>query len=248
MRKIRKFENRSLKKYLIVICLVLSSYLMLHTSTSAQTATPSGSLIEKLDALKKEIASKAAEIKTEINKKVQDKAIMGRILRIEDSQIVIESLNGNKNVKYDEFTEVIGLGNKKIKIQTLEEKDGIAALGDVDDKNTLVAKRLVFLPDFATGSAELVWGQIEKSSGGTITIKTKSAQTDTVLTNGQTEFFLGNNESSFADAKPEKFMTARGTRLKDGTLRARFIYFIPSVGFVKPDKNKTATKSSEAKN
>lgn len=234
---------------LIILLFALTIRLTLYPNPLyAQTATPSGSLIEKLDALKKEIASKAAEIKTEINKKVQDKAIMGTILRIEDSQIVIESLNGNKNIKYDEFTEVVGLGNKKIKIQTLEEKDSIAALGDVDDKNTLVAKRLVFLPNFATVSGELIWGKIEKSSGGIITIKTKSDQADTILTNSQTEFFLGNNESSFADAKPEKFMTARGNRLKDGSLRARFIYFIPSVGFVKPGKNKTATKSSEVKN
>jgi predicted nucleotidyltransferase len=231
-----------------VLPLLIIIFLVFPAAVSAQSASPSGSLIEKLDALKKEIASKAAEIKTEINKKVQDKAIFGSILRVEEGEIVIETANGNKTLKYDEFTEVLGLNNKKIKIETLEEDDNIAALGDVDDKNNLVAKRLVFLQNYATTSGELVWGRIEKTNGSSITLKNKSGQTETVSTNGQTVFYLGNNEASIADAKPEKFMTAKGTRLKDGSLRTRFVYFIPSVGFIKPDKNKGSSNSASVKN
>lgn len=209
----------------------------------AQTASPSGSLIQKLDELKKEIASKAAEIKNNINKKVQDKAIIGMILKIEDNKLTVQALSSVKTINFDEFTEVIGLNDKKIKISTLETGDKVASLGDFDDKNNLAAKKIVYLENYATSSGELVWGQIQKTQGQTINIKNKSGETEAIITGSQTVFQLGNSESSIADAKVEKFMIARGTRLKDGSLRARFVYFIPQVGFVKPEK-KIATASA----
>lgn len=202
----------------------------------AQDSSPSGSLLQKLNELKSEIASKAAQIKSEVNKKVQNKAIIGSILDIGSNEIKIQTLTSQRPVKYDEFTEVIGLKNKKIKIETLEAGDNIAAIGDMDDKNNLVARRLVYLENFATSSGELVWGQIQKSALSSITLKTKSGQTENISTTTQTLFYLGNNESSIQDAKAEKFLVARGTRLKDNSIRARFIYFIPSVGFIKPEK------------
>lgn len=222
----------------------------------AQESSPSGSLIEKLNALKEDIASKAAQIKKEVSQKVQNKAIIGTILDITSSEITIKTLNSDKIVKYDEFTEVFGLKNKKIKLTDLEDNDKIAALGDLDDKNNLVAKRLIYLEPAslrtASSSAELVWGQIQKSTGATITVKTKDGKTENVLTNSQTQFFLGNNEATTIDAKVEKYLLTRATRLKDGTLRARFIYFIPSVGFTKPTEkslttSKIATPSASVK-
>lgn len=236
-----------MKKVLVFcsIIFVLSITYHLEPGTSfAQTASPSGSLIQKLDELKKDIASKAAEIKNEINKKVQDKAIIGTILKVEDNKMTVQALNSVKTVIFDEFTEVIGLGNKKIKVTTLEAGDNVASLGDFDDKNNLAAKRIVFLQNYATSSGELVWGQIQKSQGQTINVKDKAGNIEIITTSSQTFFVLGNQEATIADAKPEKFMIARGTRLKDGSLRARFVYFIPSAGFVKPSV-KTSTPSSD---
>ncbi|HLC88316.1 MAG TPA: DUF5666 domain-containing protein, partial [Patescibacteria group bacterium] len=183
----------------------------------------------------------------DISKKIQDKAVFGSIVKIEDEQIIIRGVNGDKTVKYDEFTEILGIADKKIKVTTLEEGDQIAALGDVDDKNNLAAKRLVFLESaswrIASQSGILVWGQITKTNGQTIHLKDKSGENQIILTNNQTVFFLGNNEAGIQDARAEKFMTARGTRLKDGSIRARFVYFIPSVGFIKPSQ-KTASPSA----
>src|SRR3989344_3103489 len=223
-------EIRDTKKYIAAfsaIFILLITYLVLPITTSAQTASPSGTLLQKLDELKKEIASKAAEIKNDINKKIQDKAVLGSILKIEDGQLIIQGLNSTKTVKYDEFTEFIGLKGKKIDIRTLETSDNVAALGDIDDKNNLVARRVIFLENFATKSAEVVWGQISKTTGSAITLKNKAGENQTVLTNNLTAFYLGNNESSIQDAKPEKFMVARGTRLNDNSIRARFVYLIP---------------------
>lgn len=236
----------AISSWSMVAISLVTCYMSLATFAYAQTVSPSGSLTQKLDALKKEIASKAAEIKTEINKKIQDKAIIGSILKIEDNKMVIQALSSTKTINFDEFTEVIGLNDKKIKITTLEEGDDVATLGDLDDKNNLAAKRIVFLQNYATSSGELVWGQIQKSQGQTINLKDKSGETETIITNGQTVFALGNNEASFVDARVEKFMVARGTRGKDGTLHARFIYFIPAVGFVKPSIKNSSPSASIA--
>lgn len=215
----------------------------------AQSSSPSGSLIQKLDELKKDIASKAAEIKTAVNKKVQDKAVIGKILKIEDGSILIQTLSSVKKVNLDEFTQFIGLNAKKIKLSTLELEDNVASLGDFDDKNDLAAKKIIYLESdswrTATSSGELVWGQIQKSQEKTISLKNKAGETEDIVTSGQTVFMLGNNEAAIVDAKPEKFMVARGTRLKDGTFKAKFVYFIPSVGFVKPSIK--STSSGEAK-
>lgn len=236
----------------ILLMVLTITYHLQPIPSLAQDSSPSGSLLDKLNQLKTEIASKAAQIKSEVNKKVQDKAIIGTILNIDATEITLQTLNSEKQVKVDEFTEVIGLKNKKIKLETLEARDSIAAIGDMDDKNNLVARRLVFLENFATSSGELIWGQIQKSTGSTITVKTKEGETKNISTNSQTQFFLGNEEASIADSKVEKHLVSRATRLRDGSLRARFIYFIPSSGFTKPTEKsspipKTATPSASAK-
>lgn len=227
----------------MTIMLLLISFYVL--PVSAQESSESATLMQKLNALKQDIASKAAEIKNEVNKKVQNKAIIGSILLIDDTEMTIQTLNSTKTIKYDEFTEIIGAKGKEIKVETLEVDDRVAALGDVDDKNNLVAQRLVYLDNFASNSAQLVYGQIQKSTGNTITIQTKDGQTKNLTTNSQTNFFLGNNEASILDAKVEQNLLTRATLQKDGSLKARFIYFIPSMGFTKPiEKSPTPPKSA----
>lgn len=233
-------------KYLnqTLILLLILTILLIPASVNAEDATESG-LVQKLNALKNEIASKAAEIKNEVNKKVQNKAIIGKILLIDSTEMTVQTVNSTKTVKFDEFTSVIGAKNKEIKVDTLEPDDNIAALGDIDDKNNLVAQKLVFLENFASNSAKLVWGQIQKSAGSTITVKTKENQTINLITNAQTSFLLGNNEASIADAKVEQYLIARATQQKDGSFKARFIYFIPSMGFTKPiEKSDNSLKSA----
>lgn len=227
---------------LTLLFLLLTLHSSLFTPHSfAQSASPSGSLIQKLDELKKEIASKAAQIKNEVDKKVQNRAIFGQILRIDETSIALKTLTGEKTINFNEFTQIIGSNNKKITLKTLEAGDNIAALGDVDDKNILSAVKLVFLENLAISSPQLFWGQIKNSSAQIITVKDKEGKTVNILTTPKTQFYLGNNEASLRDAKAEKFLAVKGVKLKDGSILARFVYFIPSVGFIKPDMNLPTT-------
>lgn len=231
---------------LLILLIALTIRSTLYAVPSyAQDSTPSSSLSDKLNQLKSEIASKAAQLKTEVTKKVQNKAFIGKILLIDPGQMTIQTPTETRTIKYDEFTKIIGAKNKEIKIDTLEVDDTIAALGDVDDKNNVVAQELIYQDSPATISAQLVWGQIQKSSGSTIAVKTKDGQTKTLTTTSQTQYFLGNNEASIEDAKVEQYLIARGLPQKDGSLRTRFIYFIPSTGFTKPsEKSSNNLKAS----
>lgn len=205
------------------------------TPSYAQESSPSGSIADKINALKEEIASKAAEIKSQVTKKVQNKAIIGKIITLNDSEVTIQTMTNPRIVKVDEFTEILGAGNKNIKLETLETDDSVVALGDYDDQNNLVAQKLIYLNKPASTSAELIWGQIQKQSGSTITISTKEGTTENLTVTTQTQMFLGSDEASLLDAKVEKHLLTRATRNRDGSLRARFIYFVPSMGFTKPD-------------
>lgn len=244
-----RFTPHSSLLSLLLLLLTLHSSLITPHSL-AQTASSSGSLIQKLDQLKKEIASKAAQIKNEVDKKVQNRAIFGQILKIDETSITLRALTSEKTINFNEFTQVTGSKNKKITLKTLEVSDNIAALGDFDDKNILSAVKLVFLESdswrTAATSGTLFWGQIQNSLAQVITIKDKEGIIVNILTTPKTQFYLGNNESSLRDAKAEKFLAVRGTKLKDGSILARFVYFIPSVGFVKPDI-KIASPSSKDK-
>ncbi len=234
MRKVTGYRLQVIALSLLFLILTATFHLQAATS-HAQDSTPSGSIAEKINALKEEIASKAAEIKSQVTKKVQNKAIIGKIITLNDSEVTIQTMTNPRIVKVDEFTEILGAGSKNIKLETLETDDNVVALGDYDDKNNLVAQKLIYLNKPASTSAELIWGQIQKQSGSTITISTKEGATENLTVTTQTQMFLGSDEASLLDAKVEKHLLTRATRNRDGSLRARFIYFVPSVGFTKPD-------------
>lgn len=245
-KQIGRVEIRALRNSLKLLFIIGLFICLFPTPSHAQESSPSGTIAEKINALKEEIASKAAEIKTQITQKVQNKAIIGKIISLSDTEVTIQTVNNSKIVKIDEFTEILGSGGKEIKIDTLETDDNVAALGDYDDRNNLAAQRLIYLDKFASNSAELIWGQIQKQNGSTITVKTKDGKSENITVTTQTELFLGNEEASLLDAKIEKHLLARATRNRDGSLRARFVYFIPSMGFTKPDDDASSSAKPAA--
>lgn len=208
-----------------------------------KTASASSSLIEKINTLKQEIASKAAGIKNEVTKKLQNKAYPGFISELGESKI---KLGDGKVILINEYTEYFNklTGKKKasLDIKDLRVNDFVVALGDVDEKNELKAKLLIKTQALATDSSKLVWGVIESASGGQITVKTRENKQQIIQTSGSTNFVLGNEESSILDAKKGKVLAAKG-KMNGDRLTARFVYFIPSVGFVKAEK-KIATSSA----
>lgn len=242
-----------MKKYKVVfflICLLLITYFLqpvyaADSTQSAQSSSPSAAIKSKIDALKKEIASRAAQFKSEVTKKLENKAFTGSINEISSSKLTLASSEFKRVVLVNDYTvfqnDVTpvkkGAKPKSLTLDDLQKDDFVVALGDVDDKNELNAKKIIKIKKFAPVQKEVVWGQIQDLLGNTMTVKTKDNQKKTIVSSGQTTFYLGNEESSLKDAKAGKFLVASGAKGKDGeTIVANHIYLIPSLGFIKPEK------------
>lgn len=215
----------------------LSTASALESTKSAKQASPSSSLVQKLEALKAEIASKAASLKTEVNKKIENKVFVGKVVQIEDSKITLQTHIGLKSVSVNEYTlyQVSlkkGVKKSQFSLNDLSKDNLIAALGDVDDKGVLVAKKIIKLTPSQKKESQLIWGKITSANKGLIGLKIKDGSTIQVLRDAKTVFSLGGNEGSFSDAKLNKFIVVRGV-LNKGQIAAYFIYIEPSKSTVK---------------
>lgn len=204
------------------------------TPSSALTASVSSSLKEKLDQLKKEVASKAALLKQEVNKKMVNKFYIGTVISIDETTIKFSTNKGVKIVNINEFTNY----QSKIKLpkkttstaKSISPDDYITALGDVDDNGALVAKKIVKLNKVASDEAKLIIGKVDSVSNPNINLKLPQDNTMLkIITSASTDFLLGSDEASLADIKLDKFLIAKGEVSKDGSLKARFIYLFPTV-------------------
>lgn len=216
---------------------------------ASPSATPS-SLKLKLDELKKEIASKAASLKNEVKKNLQNKAYFGEVVSLNSDTIVVETLNGNKSIRTNEYT-IFQDGKKnviKTGFKSLEEGDFASGLGDVDDKEVLTAKKVVVSTKPQMQKPATFWGQVEDISGNLVTLKPKEGKV-VVIYSGDTLFKLGNEDSTAEDIKVNKFMAGIGSTIQNNQTEAYFIYLIPSSGYFKPTKaiKATATPSASPK-
>lgn len=240
----------------LILLFVLSVQLLFPATSLAADATQSSkntpsskSLVDKIHELEKSVASRAAILKFDISKKLQNKAYVGLIYQLDNKRWSIQTESGQKSVTINEYTLYEDHTSKKSK-KSIADKDfllneAVACLGDVDDNGVLTAKKVIKLkPEaVASSSAQIIWGQIQSISGSGLVLKTWDSQKLLVTTHSNTDFRLGKEEASLFDAKITKFLTGLGIQ-KDDRFVADFIYYIPSVSFIKPDKTKIATKSA----
>lgn len=221
------------------------------TSTpSAKQATASASLTDKINALKKEIATRAAKLKLEVDKKIQNKAVLGKLVNKSNDRLTITKLasaagNLARTIGINEYTQYHQgyVRGKKISLAQVTSNDLLIALGDIDDKGMLTAKTVYRLDKVTFPNNQLIWGQIQSVSGPTIVVKTKD-QAQVKLLTSSASWQLGNEQASAVDAKPNRFLVSVGSSLRDNQSVSRLIYLIPSPGFIKPDKPRPATSSA----
>lgn len=200
----------------------------------AADSTPSAEIKAKLEELKKEIASKAAKLKQEVNKKLQNKAYVGKIKTKSDKSLTIISKNGPRIVNMNQDTEFESqVKGKKYSQKLISEEDYIAALGNIDENQVLTAKKIVLLdPKPYLRSAEAssaytldpkiyLWGQIISASENLVTLKDRNLKNISV--------------SMDQKIKQNDFVILTGKFNKD-IFEADFVYKIPQGGFIKPRK------------
>jgi hypothetical protein len=145
----------------------------------------------------------------------------------------------------NEYTEFQDQSPKKTKHLTkddlIDNQSYIIALGDVDDKDILTAKRIIRItpPKF---NKKTVWGQIQSVNNSNIIIQTKDNKKVTLETSDDTFFDLNNQDASIKDVKQNKYLVAVGT----GTdrLDASYIHLIATTGYFKPQSSPTPSPTA----
>lgn len=246
-----KSSEFRVKNLIVLIATLLTLHSALYTPVLAEEASAEASVKDKIEALKKEVASKAAQLKTEVNKDLQNKAYVGKITSYNSTDVTISSLSGEKNIKINEYTQFVDettskKTTNKLMTKNLAVGDFIAGLGDIDDKQVLTAKRVIKIKEYLPEKVSYFWGQVQKISGNSVTIKPRDGAEINITTLGITTYQLGSEEASFMDVKVNKYLAGVGTVIKNKKTSADFLYLIPSTGYVKPEK-KVASPSATPK-
>ncbi|MBU1032182.1 hypothetical protein KKE03_04670 [Patescibacteria group bacterium] len=223
----------------IVVLIVLGMLFLLHPSpftlhpALAADSSPSADIKIKLEELKKEIASKAAKLKQEVNTRLQNKAYVGNVKSKSDQSITLASRTGPKMISINQDTvyESRVKSKTKFSFKTLAEEDYIAALGDVDETAVLTAKKIVLLPATNYEPKTYLWGQVISISDKLFTIKARDFKNVSAT----------HKDSSVL--KINNFVILTGKYNKNNIFEAEFAYVIPQGGILKP-KN-TATPSAK---
>jgi hypothetical protein len=240
---------------------LLLSFLILNSTfiipTFAQESTASSSVKEKLEELKQNIASKAAALKKEVTKQLENKAFMGVVKTTSDNSITIATKVGTKIASVNEDTTYEDQSSQKrrnFSLKEIEEEDNIAALGDVDDTGVLVARRIVLLPTTNSEPKTILWGQAISISDKIITIRDRSAKSISVTTTSDTTLEKDKKEIKFANLEINDYMIVTGyfdekeSTEKIGVLDAEFIYVITAIGATTPkESSPSASPSSSSK-
>lgn len=219
--------------------------------SAKKEATPT-SVLDKLSELKKEIASKAAKLKEEVNKKMENKALVGQVLEITESRINLKTKTSTKFININEFTNYQDgpqtTKTSKIAFKDIEKDDLVAALGDVDDKEVLNAKKIVKLDKtiYEISKKKFYWGQVQSITGNIINLKTRENPEVKLVTSNNTSYQMGNDEATLATIKPNRFIISLGSTNSKNQNISEFIYILTNGGILKPDL-KTASPSTSAK-
>lgn len=222
---ILKFKNF---RFLFVILIFTFYILILPTSSSAQTSssTPSADIKMKLEELKKEIASKAAQLKQEVNKKLKDKAYVGKVKTKSAQSLTLAASSGPKivSINQDTIFESKIKSRAKFSQKNILDEDFIAALGDIDETGVLIAKKVILLPTIDYQLSTHLWGQVIAISDKLITIKNRD--------NKNVAVSLSSNQA----VRLNEFVILTGVKTKNEIFDAEFVYIIPQGGFIKPKK------------
>ncbi len=182
-------------------------------------------LIEKINALKQEIASKASQLKLQVEEKIQNKAIPGEVSDLDDEVILLITKNGEKKIIVNEYT-IFETDSDDPSFEDIRQQDYIVALGDLDDKGNLVAKKVIKLEKPKPSNKRFYSGEILDIASSTITVRTKTGEKN-IIVSSLTSYGAGSDEASFQDLNIGKKIVAVGVPNKEEIIRADYIYLMP---------------------
>ena len=205
--------------------LVISSlFVVVFAQTAYATeSTPSADIKAKLVEFQKEAASKAAQLKDLISKKLQNKAYIGRIKSKSDSSLTLATESDPK---------VISINEDTIQKVTFAEEDYIAALGDIDETGVLTARKIILLPPTDLPPKTYLWGQVISISDKLITLRDKAFKNSAVKL------------PDLPKVKINDYVILTGNLDRNNIFNAGFVYVMPQGAILKPKKLATPSAKS----
>lgn len=217
--------------------LVISSlFIVLFSGTVfAADSTPSADIASKLKEFQKEAASKAAQLKDLISKKLQNKAFVGTIESQSGNSLTLAAKSGPRIVSLNQDTlfESKVKQKEKFSFKSINTGDYVAALGDIDETGVLTARKVILLRSktnevsLTTKNYQLktyLWGQVISISDELITLRDKTFK-------------------NWAATLPESpkvklndYVILTGNLDKNNIVDTGFVYVIPQGGVIKPKK------------
>lgn len=227
----RKFMVYSL--WFIVI--VLTIYHLPYTiyPVFAADSTPSADIQTKLKQLETEIASKAANLKQQLNKKLENKAYVGTLKTHSATSLTLASSSGPKLVNLNQDTDFKSniKSKKAFSADTLADEMYIAALGDIDETQVLTARQIVLLTKPSGAHKSFLWGKVASIDGRLATLLDRTSKTMAISNSSDTDIRVGD------------FIIATGKMGENDIFEAGFVFVIPQGGTLRPKK--TASSSAQ---
>lgn len=235
---------KKLLSLLLLLILTLPGPAYAQTATSSANpnpspATASASVLDKLNALKAEIASKAAVIKQQVDQQIDNKIWFGTINSQTTSQIDLKVDENTKIININEFTLYQTPTKKTATLKDLLDNDFIIALGDIDDKGQLTGKKIIKSTPVVKTKTTVV-GKVKSLSGKSLTL-TIDDQDQTFSLNNNTVY-----RSAQAEAKLTDISIGEVVSVVLSKQTAQLVYFVyPPKPTQAP--NKTASNSAQLK-
>lgn len=213
----KSVKGKALRGKLILVVLLLFLYPLRFTlhPTFAADSTPSANIASKLKEFQKGAASKAAQLKELISKKLQNKAFVGSVQSKSGNSITLSAKSGPKIVSINEDTVFdSNIKGKKYSSKKITAGDFVAALGDVDETGILNTKKIILEASPSGQPKTYLWGRIISGSDQLITLR------DADLKNTAVTFPKGSKP------KTNNSVILTGSFNKDGIFEAGFVYTI----------------------
>lgn len=242
-----------IKSFLILFFLLAAYYPSLVLAQEASsTATVSADIKAKLKALQEEIASKASLLKAEMSKKLQNKAYLGTISSKEETTFSLNIKKGERKVEIKDYTDFLGANlpagrQGKVTFKNLAVDDFVIVLGDVDDKEVLLAKRIIKTQALKIDEKKIMFGKIASVNKTTVTVLNKEDQQINFNYDTKTKIKLSGKDGTSKDIKVGQNIIAVLLTLKDGSLKARFVYLIPDPSLITPTLSPNASPTPKSK-
>lgn len=219
-----------MKKF--VLCFLF--YLLFSTfylpTVFAQDSSPSANIQSKLKALQEEIASRAANMKNEVSKKLLNKAYIGIIKSKDSTSLTVSLRTETGNININEFTEYV-IKTKTLVgdtgLKSLNVSDSIAALGDIDDNGVLTAKKIVKLAKPVV-LKKVIYGSLASVATSSAVLKTAHDDQFTINFDKNTDYQLSKSDGSFSDIKINQWTIVVTEETNPQPFLAKFVYIFPT--------------------